>query len=113
MMPRGGEGIDREHPEHRWRVNDDEVVLREDRLELPLQDELARHHLLHLEFSGREVDVGGGELEAVAGLHDDRGDLRRRFREDIVDALTQVGGVHADTERAPGLWVEGDEEHAC
>src|SRR3954470_17899595 len=68
-LVRGRQGVDREQPEARRRVDADEVVVLLDRLERLLQRPLAADHGAQRHLGAGEVDGGAGEIDLALADH--------------------------------------------
>ncbi len=101
--------VDREQPEARRRVDADEVVVLQDRLERLLQRALAADLRRHRDLGAGEVDRGAGDVDLA--LADDLAD-RDVVHEHVVHRLLERVGVDALRHRQVALRVHVDAQHA-
>ena len=103
----GGQPVDGQHPERRWTVDQDQVVVAEDRFERPLEHVLAAGPGEEVDLRAGQVDGGGEEVEVghAGDREPDVGHLGPAD-EDVVDRLLQGIGIEPQGEGEARLGVE-------
>ena len=105
----GRQRVDRQQPEARRRVDADEVVVLEDRLEGLLQRALAADHRRHRDLRAGEVDRGAGDVDLALADHLADRDL---VHEHVVHRFLERVRVDALGHRQVALRVHVDAQHA-
>ncbi len=105
----GRQRVDRQQPEAGRRVDEDEVVVLEDRLEGLLQRALAADHRRHRDLGAGEVDRRAGDVDLALADHLADRDL---VHEHVVHRLLERVGVDALGHREVALRVHVDAQHA-
>ncbi len=109
---RRGEGVDGEEPERGLAVDEDDVVVVEDRTEHTGQDLLAGDLADELHLGRREVDVRGQDVDVRHGrLLDDVVHVDAALDEQVVDGDVELVGAHPEPDREGTLGVEVDHEY--
>ena len=110
---RGGEGVDRQQAEGGLAVDDDQIVVVDDRAQDPRERLLPGDFVDEDDLGGRQVDVGGHEVEVLdACRHDDLVEIRLGSDELVVDRPLQGPGVDPQPGAGGPLRVEVDDEDA-
>src|SRR5690606_38755130 len=108
---RGRERVDREQPEGRLAVDEDDVVVLGDRAQHPGERLLAGDLGDEGDLRGGQVDVRRDDVEPLdGGLVDDLPDIGPRLHEHRVDGAVQLVGVDPQTRGGCTLRVEVDDE---
>ena len=107
----GTEGVDREDAERRRAVDEDVVEVGGGFGELVAQDNFTANDAGELDFGGGQIDVGGGDEQAVFGGLPKLGDAGVG-RQELVDGWDARLGVDAEVERGVCLRVDIEDADA-